>query len=199
MGILTAVAVLTSLLLFVTLLFYSSFSNARASYYFKEYPSLEIMLTLVPSVFLFSLAIPSLASLYALEFEVIPDLTIRVVGKQWLWQYQYDAVSWNSFILSPLRSTLPYLSTDTSLLVPAYTLIKLHIASLDVIHSFAVPSLALKIDAIPGRIHSVCFSILREGLFLGQCSELCGLGHPLMPIQLVAVHPYLFFSNECLN
>lgn len=101
----------------------------------------------------------------------------------------------DSFLLSPIKCVVPYLSTDTSLSVPCYTNIKLHVASLDVIHSFAVPSLCLKIDAVPGRIHSVCFSILREGLFLGQCSELCGLGHPLMPIQLVSIHPYLFFSR----
>jgi cytochrome c oxidase subunit 2 len=154
---------------------------------------LEIAWTTVPVLILVVIAIPSFKLLY---FEDVPPktaLTIKATGHQWYWTYEYpdngdftfDANLVTDADLKPGQPRL--LTTDNPLVVPVDTNILLHTTSTDVIHSWAVPSFGVKIDAIPGRINHSWFRVEKPGMYYGQCSELCGIGHGFMPIMVKAV------------
>jgi cytochrome c oxidase subunit 2 len=168
---------------------------------------LEFVWTLVPTVVLVFLAVPSLYFLYQIElmFFDLADVdlvTIKVVGNQWFWTYELNQV-FSELALekilvfdSYLRSSsdlqleeLRLLETDHPLLLPAFTPIRFIITSSDVLHSFAIPSLGIKLDACPGRLNQVFTFINREGEFYGQCSEICGVQHGFMPIDVIALLP----------
>jgi cytochrome c oxidase subunit 2 len=125
------------------------------------------------------------------------------MGSQWFWSYSYDGVSFDSFMIadSDLNlGDLRQLAVDNYLVLPINTSIRLVVSSNDVIHSFAVPSIALKVDAIPGRLNAAGVIINRPSTFYGQCSELCGVLHGFMPIGLHAVNipNYLnFLDSQC--
>lgn len=120
------------------------------------------------------------------------DMTIKVIGRQWFWQYEYpdQSIAFDSYMvpddqLKPGQNRL--LDVDNVLVLPIDTDIRILTTAGDVIHSFAIPSLGLKIDAIPGRINEAWVKITKPGHYYGQCSELCGVGHGFMPISLKAV------------
>ncbi len=119
------------------------------------------------------------------------EITIKVIGNQWYWSYEYEnGISFDSFLIddnSLETGDLRLLTTDNSLVLPVNTSIRMLITSNDVIHSFAVPSLGLKCDAIPGRLNSLGLVIQRESSYFGQCSELCGILHGFMPISIKGV------------
>lgn len=164
---------------------------------------LEVVWTVVPGVILVLLAIPSLQLLYSLDFVVYdyePILTVKVVGHQWFWSYEYtvftdeslkiELVSFDSYMvpedeLAP--EGLRLLEVDNPLFLPGYTYIRFLVTSVDVLHSWAVPSLGIKVDAVPGRLNQIFTFVKRPGEFYGQCSEICGVNHGFMPIRLVVV------------
>ena len=153
---------------------------------------LEIVWTIIPSLILFAVAIPSFALLYSMEEILTPQLTIKLVAHQWYWSYEYGnlGIEYDSYLINEkeLSKSEPRLLTvDHPLYMPIETNIRLIITSTDVIHSFAIPSLGLKVDAVPGRLNQLTVYINRTGLFYGQCSELCGVNHGYMPIQIVAM------------
>jgi len=153
---------------------------------------LEIVWTLIPSFILFGIAIPSFTLLYSMEELLDPQITVKVVATQWFWTYEYGnlGLHWDSYMrfLSDMKPGQPrLLSVDHPLFLPVETNIRLLIASNDVIHAFAVPSLGLKVDAVPGRLNQLSCYINRPGIFYGQCSELCGTNHAFMPIETVAI------------
>lgn len=152
---------------------------------------LEIIWTIIPSVILFLIAIPSFALLYSMEEVLEPQLTVKVIGNQWYWSYEYPHLNLrtDSYMLASKdlsRGELRLLAVDNPLYLPIETNIRLIITAKDVIHSFAVPSLGLKVDAVPGRLNQLACYINRTGIFYGQCSELCGVNHGFMPIEIVA-------------
>jgi cytochrome c oxidase subunit 2 len=152
--------------------------------------ALEIIWTIIPSVILFLIAIPSFALLYSMEEVLEPQITVKAVANQWYWSYEYGNLDleWDSYMINERELSLGetrLLTVDHPLYLPVETNIRLLIASKDVIHSFAVPSLGLKVDAVPGRLNQLSCFINRTGIFYGQCSELCGVNHAFMPIQLV--------------
>lgn len=161
---------------------------------------LEIVWTIAPAFILVAIAVPSFALLYAIDEVIEPTLTIKVVGHQWYWSYEYsdyekgdlmfDSYMVNEENLSEGRLRL--LEVDRKLWLPTYTHIRVLVTSADVIHSWAVPSLGVKMDALPGRLNQISMFIKREGLFFGQCSELCGVNHGFMPIAVKAVPIELF-------
>ena len=125
-----------------------------------------------------------------------PELTIKVMGSQWFWSYSYLNSNVSSFIESESdmqKGDLRQLAVDNYLVLPINTSIRLVVSSNDVIHSFALPSLAIKVDAIPGRLNGAGVIINRPELFYGQCSELCGVLHGFMPIGVHAVNKVLLF------
>jgi cytochrome c oxidase subunit 2 len=159
---------------------------------------IEIVWTIAPSLILVFIAIPSFALLYSLDEVVDPAVTIKAIGHQWYWSYEYsdyensgaESLSFDSYMIPDddlERGQLRLLEVDNRVIVPVNTHIRLIITAADVLHSWAVPSLGVKCDAIPGRLNQVPLFIKREGVFFGQCSELCGANHAFMPIVVEAV------------
>ena len=126
-----------------------------------------------------------------MEELIDPQITVKIIANQWYWTYEYGNLNleWDSFMkTSNLSKSEPrLLVVDNPLFLPVETNIRLLITSKDVIHAFAVPSLGLKVDAVPGRLNQLSCYINRSGIFYGQCSELCGVNHAFMPIQLVSI------------
>ena len=156
---------------------------------------IEFIWTLLPAIILIIIAIPSFKLLYALDEIIQPEVTVKVKGAQWFWSYEISDidglnVSLDSYTLGEDDLTdgqLRLLDVDNRLVLPILTPIRLLITAEDVIHSFAIPSFGLKIDAVPGRLNSNSLFILREGVYYGQCSELCGQSHYNMSIVVQAV------------
>jgi cytochrome c oxidase subunit 2 len=159
---------------------------------------LEIVWTITPSIILMMIAIPSFALLYSIDEVIDPEITIKVIGHQWYWTYEYsDLLKFDSYML-PLSDLnigdLRLLEVDQALICPIETHLRLIITSTDVLHSLAVPSLGIKVDAVPGRLNQVSLFIKRIGTYYGQCSELCGVNHGFMPIKLNALSLANYFD-----
>lgn len=169
---------------------------------------LEIIWTLAPSIVLVYIAIPSFALLYSMEEAVNHTVTIKVIGHQWYWSYEYsDYGTGNEYINdfyfdsymvpeTDLRfGDFRLLEVDNPVYVPTNVHLRFLITSTDVLHSWAIPSLGVKVDAVPGRLNQVSVFLKREGTFYGQCSEICGVNHGFMPIVIkgISVEEYLRF------
>jgi cytochrome c oxidase subunit 2 len=154
---------------------------------------LEVMWTLVPVIILVAIAVPSFKLLF-LELTIPQaDVTVKATGKQWYWSYSYpDAkFEFDSLMLKDgeRKADQPrLLSVDNELVVPVNKVVHVQVIGSDVIHSFAVPSFGIKIDAVPGRLNETWFKATREGVYYGQCSELCGRDHAYMPIAVRVVN-----------
>jgi cytochrome c oxidase subunit II len=153
---------------------------------------IEVLWTVVPVLILVAIAVPSFRLLFA-ELQIPkPDLTVKATGHQWYWSYSYpdQKIEFNSLMVQEkdLKPGQPRLLTaDTELVVPVNKVIKVLTTGSDVIHSFAVPAFGIKIDSIPGRINETWFKAEKEGMYYGQCSELCGRDHAFMPIDVKVV------------
>ncbi|MCC2110595.1 MAG: cytochrome c oxidase subunit II [Hyphomicrobiales bacterium] len=155
--------------------------------------TIEVIWTVVPIIILVMIAIPSFRLLYK-QIEIPPaDLTVKATGYQWYWGYEYpdhDGFSFDSVMLednerAPDQPRL--LAVDNQVVVPVGKVVRVQVTAADVMHSFAMPSFGVKIDAIPGRLNETWFKAEREGLYYGQCSELCGINHAFMPIAIRVV------------
>jgi cytochrome c oxidase subunit 2 len=159
---------------------------------------LEVVWTVVPVLILVVIAIPSMRLLYLEDRVQNPDMTLKVVGRQWYWNYSYpdhgdfsfDSVPISYSDLQPGQPRL--LAVDNPVVVPVGANVQVLTTADDVIHNWAVPALGLKRDAVPGRVTETWFRADHEGVFYGQCSELCGVNHYFMPIQVIAVSPERF-------
>ena len=158
-----------------------------------HHTSLEIAWTVVPIVILLVIAVPSFRLLF-LEQSIPPaDVTVKATGKQWYWSYGYpdqgkfefDSLMVQDKDLKPEQPRL--LSVDNEMVVPVDKVVRVQVTGSDVIHSFAVPSFGIKIDAVPGRLNETWFKATKEGIYYGQCSELCGKNHAFMPIAVRVV------------
>jgi cytochrome c oxidase subunit 2 len=154
---------------------------------------LEVAWTVIPVIILVAIAMPSFRLLFA-QLTIPPaDVTIKATGKQWFWSYDYpdNGFSFDSLMLQdnerkPDQPRL--LSVDNEIVVPVNKVVRVQVIGGDVIHAFAVPSFGIKIDAVPGRLNETWFRAVREGVFYGQCSELCGKDHAFMPITVRVVN-----------
>lgn len=155
--------------------------------------ALEIIWTVVPIIILVVIAVPSLKLLYFTDKAVNPEMTLKVTGNQWYWSYAYpdhDGISFDSLYVFPedLEEGQPrMLTVDNPVVLPVDTDIRVLQNSNDVIHNWAVPALGLKLDTTPGRVNETWVRINDEGTYYGMCSELCGVNHGFMPIQIEAV------------
>ena len=153
---------------------------------------LEVAWTLVPVLILFAIVIPSFKLLF-LQLTIPPaDLTIKATGKQWFWTYNYpdQKFEFDSLMVQEkdLKKDQPrLLAVDNEIVVPVNKVVRMQVIGADVIHAWAVPSFGVKIDAIPGRLNETWFKAEREGVYYGQCSELCGKDHAFMPIAVRVV------------
>tara|TARA_B100000575_G_scaffold117477_1_gene93519 strand:- start:35 stop:853 length:819 start_codon:yes stop_codon:yes gene_type:complete len=192
--IITAITVFVFLLLAYVCIRFSAKNNKKPSTTTHN-ATLEIAWTLIPVLLLVVIAIPSFRLLYNQNDFTNIDMTIKATGYTWWWGYEYpdhDGITFDSVIVEDeeLEEGQPrLLTTDYELVVPVNKNIKMQITSdpSGVIHSWAVPSLGVKMDAIPGRLNETYFNIKEPGMYYGQCSELCGVGHGFMPISIKAV------------
>ena len=154
--------------------------------------TVEILWTLIPCLILIVMAVPSFKILYKQDTIPKADLTIKAVGYQWYWGYEYpdENIIFDSYMIEEkdLRADQPrLLAVDNEVVVPVNKVVKVLITANDVLHAWALPSFGVKRDAVPGRINETWFKAERVGTFYGQCSELCGIKHAFMPIEVRVV------------
>lgn len=160
---------------------------------------IEVIWTAVPVMILVVIAIPSMKLLYAQDVIPEADMTIKAIGKQWYWTYEYPDHGnfvFDAFMLrdeEAAEQNLPrLLATDRTVVIPVDTTVRILVTAGDVLHSFAVPAFGIKIDAVPGRLNETWVHVTEEGTYYGQCSELCGTGHSYMPIMVEVVSQTAF-------
>lgn len=178
--------------------------------------TIEIVWTTIPALILLIIAIPSFALLYSMDEIIYPIITIKVVGSQWFWTYEYsdilnyfdnnenESLIFDSYMIQENDLELGQfrlLEVDNRLVIPTLTHIRILITSSDVLHSWAIPSLGIKLDACPGRLNQTSIFVKREGVFYGQCSEICGVNHAFMPIVIEAIsfEKYITWLENKIN
>jgi len=178
--------------------------HTNSNKHFSHSTGLEIVWTIIPALILLTIAEPSFNLLYALDDLTDPAVTVKITGHQWYWSYEYNTdvnqqVSFDSYMISTEDLTpgmLRLLEVDNRVILPIRTHIRLLITSSDVLHSWAVPSFGIKVDACPGRLNQATLYIKRPGLYFGQCSEICGVNHGFMPIAVLATSKAAFFAQS---
>nr|QNM39107.1 cytochrome c oxidase subunit II [Macaca nemestrina]QNM39120.1 cytochrome c oxidase subunit II [Macaca nemestrina] len=149
---------------------------------------METIWTILPAIILILIALPSLRILYLTDEINDPSFTIKSIGHQWYWTYEYTdygGLIFNSYMLPPLflnPGDLRLLEVDNRVVLPIEAPVRMMITSQDVLHSWTIPTLGLKTDAVPGRLNQTVFTATRPGVYYGQCSEICGANHSFMPI-----------------
>lgn len=174
--------------------------NNHINRYILEAQTIETVWTILPALILLVLALPSLRILYITDEVRQPSLTLKTVGHQWYWRYEYTDftnVEIDSYIL-PTTDLNPgdyrLLEVDNRIVVPIQLEIRILITAADVIHSWTVPALGVKVDAVPGRLNQIGFTTTQAGVFYGQCSEICGANHSFMPIAVEVINTKSFIS-----
>nr|AUJ21398.1 cytochrome c oxidase subunit II [Tetragnatha riveti] len=189
--------VMVMILVLVGYVLMSSYWNKSYNLKMMEGQELESVWTVLPGVFLILIALPSIRLLYLMEEYDYPELTIKVLGHQWYWSYEYSDIGFSSFDSYMIKGEGMFrlLNVDNCLMIPLESDIRMIVSSMDVIHSWTIPSLGVKVDAIPGRLNQLSYMFNRVGMFVGQCSEICGANHSFMPI-MISVLPRLDFVNN---
>jgi len=160
--------------------------------------TIEIVWTITPAIILMIIAVPSFALLYAMDEIIDPAITLKIVGHQWYWSYEYsdycadgsEPIAFDAYMLPEEDlepGNLRLLEVDNRVVLPVDTHVRLIITAADVLHCWAMPSFGVKMDACPGRLNQTSIFIKREGTYYGQCSEICGVNHGFMPIVVDAV------------
>nr|ATG33634.1 cytochrome c oxidase subunit II [Gastrolina depressa] len=176
----------------------SLFFNKFLHRFLLEGQMIEIIWTILPTIILIFIAIPSLRLIYILDEVNNPILTIKTIGHQWYWSYEYSdfkKIEFDSYMIPSTEMNLfnfRLLEVDNRLIVPFESNIRMLVTAADVIHSWTIPSLGVKIDATPGRLNQISFLLNQTGLYYGQCSEICGANHSFMPIVLESITPNFF-------
>jgi cytochrome c oxidase subunit II len=195
--IITAIAAFVLVLLLVVMVRFNARANPTPSRTTHN-TLLEVLWTVIPVCILVVIAIPSFRLLFYQLNTPPADLTVKATGKQWFWTYTYPDngnLEFDSLMLQDKERKADQprlLSVDNELVVPVNKTVRVLVTGADVIHSFAVPSFGIKIDAVPGRLNETWFKAEREGMYYGQCSELCGKDHAFMPIAVRVVNDQAF-------
>lgn len=188
------ITILVSYILFI--LFFNKLTNR----FLLHGQTIEIIWTILPAIILLFIAFPSLHLLYLLDEINKPSITIKSVGHQWYWSYEYSDfknIEFDSYIIptQDLRiNNFRLLEVDNRIILPINSQIRIIVSAADVLHSWTIPSLGVKIDATPGRLNQTSIFINRPGLFYGQCSEICGTNHRFIPITIEAIKPKDFIK-----
>nr|UYK52133.1 cytochrome c oxidase subunit II [Asicimbex sp. CSCS-Hym-MC0132] len=170
--------------------------NKHINRYLLNKQNIEIVWTVLPMLMLIFIATPSIHLLYLMDEVSNPILTIKSIGHQWYWSYEYSDfknIEFDSYMNKDIKmNSFRLLDVDNNLILPLNTHLRMLITSTDVIHSWAIPALGKKMDAIPGRLNQISLMIKQPGLLFGQCSEICGANHSFMPIVIESI-PMNFF------
>jgi cytochrome c oxidase subunit 2 len=204
----------------VILAIFVTFLLVRCLYFFNETKNkvssnvihgttIEIIWTITPAIILMIIAIPSFSLLYSVDEIINPSITLKVIGHQWYWSYEYsdyitqdlESIDFDSYMIPEAdleKGQLRLLEVDNRVVLPIDTHIRVIITSTDVLHSWAIPSFGTKLDACPGRLNQTSLYIKREGTYYGQCSESCGINHGFMPIvvEAVSLQNYINWISE---
>jgi len=188
-------------MLYYVLATFQESSNHLTVEKFTHSSLLEIVWTIIPAVVLVCIGIPSFSLLYSLDEWFNPEINLKIVGHQWYWSYEYSdalkddskeqTIGFDSYLLAEgdlVPGSFRLLEVDHKVILPVNTHIRLLVTAADVLHSWAVPSFGIKVDACPGRLSQASLFIKREGVFYGQCSEICGVNHGFMPIAVKVVN-----------
>ena len=191
------------LILITTLVGYiiaTLFFNKLVNRFLLEHQNIETIWTILPALILIFIALPSLRLLYLLDEVNNPRITLKTIGRQWYWSYEYSdfiTLQFDSYLTPRAEagdSDFRALDVDNRTVLPMNTQIRVLVSGADVIHSWTVPSLGVKVDAIPGRLNQTRFTINRPGLFYGQCSEICGSNHRFIPIVVESTSTSTFIT-----
>lgn len=194
MYIISGITLFVFLLLVWVVVRYNAKANPKPAN-FTHNVFIEVIWTVIPVIILIVIAIPSFKMLYYNDRIENPEMTLKVTGRQWYWDYEYPdhgGIAFSSYMIPDAKINKEkgeqrLLSTDTKVVLPIDTNIQILMTAGDVIHSWAVPALGVKVDAIPGRLNETWVRIEKPGIYYGQCSELCGKDHAYMPIEIHAV------------
>nr|AGN71194.1 cytochrome c oxidase subunit II [Gastrotheca pseustes] len=201
---LMAVLLISTMVMYIiTTLMTTKLSNTNT----VDAQEIEMVWTVMPAIILIVIALPSLRILYLMDEIADPDITIKTIGHQWYWSYEYSDLSNLSFdsYMTPTKDLLPgqfrLLEVDNRMITPMGMATRTLITAEDVLHSWTVPSLGVKTDAIPGRLNQASFIVARPGVYYGQCSEICGANHSFMPIvvESLPLKEFLTWSSTSMD
>nr|QPN54143.1 cytochrome c oxidase subunit II [Holotrichia oblita] len=195
-----ALLILLMITVLVGYLMSTLFFNKFNYRFLLEGQTIELIWTILPAITLIFIALPSLHLLYLLDEVNNPLVTVKAIGHQWYWSYEYNdfkKFEFDSYMIPQTNmhpSTFRLLDVDNRTVLPYNSQIRMIVSSADVIHSWTIPALSVKIDATPGRLNQISFLINRTGLLFGQCSEICGANHSFMPITIESISPSYFIK-----
>nr|QLY89653.1 cytochrome c oxidase subunit 2 [Lype reducta] len=190
---------LSIITIFIMYIMIKMMSNNLINTYLIENQFVEMIWTIIPSIFLINIALPSLQLIYMIDEINYPSITLKIIGHQWYWSYEYsdfNKINFDSYMIknNDQLSNFRLLDTDTQFILPYNSQIRLLTTSSDVIHAWTIPSLGVKADAMPGRLNQMSFLINRPGIYFGQCSEICGMNHSFMPISMESININFFIK-----
>nr|YP_009527960.1 cytochrome c oxidase subunit II [Ornithodoros sonrai]AYN50613.1 cytochrome c oxidase subunit II [Ornithodoros sonrai] len=178
-------------------------TNQMTNRFLMEGQEIETLWTILPAIILISIALPSLRLLYLMEESFFPSISMKIMGHQWYWSYEYSDfnIEYDSFMIpneEMTTSTFRLLDVDNRLIMPYNANTRILVTSADVIHSWTIPSLGVKMDAVPGRLNQITTMASRPGIFFGQCSEICGANHSFMPISMetTSINNFLYWIKS---
>nr|YP_009050377.1 cytochrome c oxidase subunit II [Carterocephalus silvicola]AIC09076.1 cytochrome c oxidase subunit II [Carterocephalus silvicola] len=183
--------ILLMITILVSYLMVSLFFNKYINRFLLEGQMIELIWTILPAITLIFIALPSLRLLYLLDELNNPLITLKSIGHQWYWSYEYSDFSnieFDSYMIQDLKKNhFRLLDVDNRIILPMNNQIRILVTATDVIHSWTIPSLGVKVDANPGRLNQTNFFINRPGIYYGLCSEMCGANHSFMPIVIESI------------
>nr|QTH79136.1 cytochrome c oxidase subunit II [Taxoblenus sinicus] len=195
-AMITLILIMVSILYLMSSMMLNKFINKNL----LNQQNIEIIWTMSPTFLLIFIALPSIHLLYLTDEMSSPLLTIKAIGHQWYWSYEYTDfknIEFDSYMKSKNnlnKNSFRLLDVDNNMIIPMNSQMRIIVSSTDVIHSWAIPALGKKIDAIPGRLNQINLMIKRPGLFFGQCSEICGANHSFMPIVIESIPMNIFLK-----
>nr|WQH63068.1 cytochrome c oxidase subunit II [Tetranychus urticae]WQH82742.1 cytochrome c oxidase subunit II [Tetranychus urticae]WQH82756.1 cytochrome c oxidase subunit II [Tetranychus urticae] len=173
--------------IFLSILIFFSIMNKNSMLFSNESNELELFWTIIPSFIILIISLPSMFLLYCYEENKFSFLDVKIMGNQWYWTYEYPSMYLTeSYIKSSMF--LRCINTSNSLIIPSNKFIRLLLSSNDVLHSWTIPSLMSKMDAVPGRLNMMFLNCNKSILLKGQCSEICGINHSFMPISVLSLN-----------
>nr|AKF78835.1 cytochrome c oxidase subunit II [Euryomma sp. SMD-2015] len=195
-----ALMILVMITILVSYLMFMLFFNKYINRFLLHGQTIEIIWTILPAIILLFIALPSLRLLYLLDEINEPSITLKAIGHQWYWSYEYsdfNNIEFDSYMIP--TNELPtnnfrLLDVDNRIILPMNSQIRILVTAADVIHSWTIPALGVKVDGTPGRLNQTNFLINRPGLFYGQCSEICGANHSFMPIVIESIPTNYFIK-----
>nr|ABV71225.1 cytochrome oxidase subunit II [Dicranomyia variabilis] len=195
-----AMLIITMITILVGYLMVGLLFNKFTNRYLLSGQTIEVIWTILPAIVLIFIALPSLRLLYLMDEINNPSITLKTIGHQWYWSYEYSDflnIEFDSYMIPTNELSLEgfrLLDVDNRVVLPMNSQIRILVTAADVLHSWTVPAFGVKVDATPGRLNQTNFLINRPGVFYGQCSEICGANHSFMPIVIESV-PSNYFIN----